>query len=112
MPLHVLLYMKNSQVVTITMGFQESIIDGTMMSGEVVRTDGVWTWSSNVIHYYENNGLILPKDFLKHIKRKTLIYTLWFRFKVFLSGGKIVMKIYETLVKDFSERKSGTEPKE
>jgi hypothetical protein len=112
MPLFIFIYLHNSPKLTLSMGWQESIIDGTKISGEVIRTDGIWVWTDSIIYYYENHGLILPENFVKHIKSKVLPYPIKFGLKNLLTMGRIKGKIYKKITKEFlkEERKSGIPP--
>lgn len=96
-------YLHNSIRMSTAMSYQESVIDGTRISGEVVLTDGTWVWTENIIFYYEQHGLILPEDFLKHIKRRLLPYPWIFVLKMLFWRKKIDHAITERMIKDFEK---------
>lgn len=33
-----------------------------------IRTDGVWAWRDDTVHYVEIHGLELPAEFLRHMQ--------------------------------------------
>lgn len=105
-------YLQNSPRIVTTFDLHESIIDGEPIRGEVIRTDGTWVWSDSILHYYRNNGLTLPDEFVKSIRRKIIPYPLFFGMKVLFTMGKIKTRIYENLVKEFSEEESDVPPRE
>ncbi|CAL2085908.1 protein of unknown function [Tenacibaculum sp. 190524A02b] len=34
---------------------------------QTIRTDGLWVWSSDLLHYTKNYNFQWPKDFVKHV---------------------------------------------
>lgn len=103
-------YLQNSPRVVTSFSLQESILDKDQIRGETIRTDGVWVWSDTVMHYYRNNGLVLPEDFIRHVKRRIIPYPWLFALKVLFSKGQLITNVYKTLVDDFGERQSDTPP--
>ena len=43
-------------------------ICGEVAGGEIFYSDGVWVWSKWITHYIMAHGLLLPEDFLIHIR--------------------------------------------
>lgn len=35
-----------------------------------LRTDGVWVWPDEIVHYIEHHGVMIPSDMFSHIKKK------------------------------------------
>lgn len=103
LPWFVFFYIVNSPRLSTTMSAQESIIDGTMIPGDIIRTDGVWVWSDSIVYYYEHHGLIIPKEFLKHVKKRLIPYPWFFNLKRFLLKRRTLSEITESLIRDFSE---------
>lgn len=103
-------YLGNSPRLTISMGWEESIIDRTKISSSTIRTDGVWVWNDSLVYYYENHGLVLPKEFVTHIKRRLIPYPILFGLKLIVTIGTIKGHIYKKITKEFLEEEANALP--
>lgn len=98
-PWRIFFYLHNSPLVSISMSAY-SVIDNKNIYGDRICTDGKWIWSCNLIYYYEEHGLELPEEFVKHIKRRLVPYPIFFAFSNLLMNGRLVGKILDTCQKD------------
>lgn len=106
MYIFVSLYLNLSPKLTLSMGWQESIIDKSRLPGEVIRTDGTWVWTDDIVYYYEHNGLELPQEFIENIRKKIFPYPVVFGFKLLFTWGSLKGKIYERLAEELAEEEN------
>ena len=91
-------YLNNSPALSISLGPTECIIDQQIISGDVYRTDGIWAWNDNIIHYYEKHGYQLPLEFERYLSKKFIPYPYFFVFKKVFQRN-LMNKISESIEK-------------
>lgn len=59
-------YLKNgNRFITIPGVVEDYFLeDGNIICAPNVMTDGIWAWTEDVVYYYSNYNIILPKDMI------------------------------------------------
>lgn len=104
LPWKLFFYINNSPSLNnARFGFDNCLISDDIISAEQFRTDGEWIWSDHIIHYYEEHGIDLPKNFVKHIKKKFLPIPILFLIKNFFLRGELVENISNSLQQEIEQ---------
>lgn len=62
-------YLKNSPVaVTTAVGFCKCLCCSQQLEIGCFRTDGVWLWPDDLVHYVESHRVRLPDAFVDHMR--------------------------------------------
>jgi len=69
---NILHYLKGGVVIAVIVGIDEDFLAPQQTRiglPPIVRTDGTWAWTSDVVYYVEKYHIQLPDDFLTHMAR-------------------------------------------
>jgi hypothetical protein len=61
-------YLKNGEIVAVTPELAIDVITGEIIPEELkAMSDGVFRWTSDIVHYVDKHNFILPEEFRKHV---------------------------------------------
>ena len=89
----VLRYMKSAFVLAVAPGIMQDVLTGEKIPGEwLVYGDGIYSWESETIYYFDKYNMTLPDEFIEHVlkeKTKKEIYILDKAADDFFDNGHI-----------------------
>lgn len=95
-------YLIQSPLIVMSMSGSPSILDPSSKVINATRTDGKYIWEVSLVNYYFSHGILLDKEFEKHIKRRLFPFPIWFWIRNFLSGGRLKRQVWETFLEDIA----------